>query len=137
MKTICLSLLCAALILAGLGLVSGAASAAQPEDERAGVSAAGRQAVLYGEIITIRRDKLTIRAGGDKIRVDASELSGAGSLRDFYEKGMFVTVEGTLTRGDEIAARTITRSSPYLTPPMTAVPPYIAQDAIISPEALQ
>jgi hypothetical protein len=77
-----------------------------------GVAPAGRQAVLSGQITDVGNDSLTINYFGREMNVDARALLGQnGNLDDFYEEGMMVTVRGTLTDEDRMAATSITEIS--------------------------
>lgn len=99
-------------------------SAIFPRD-RGGVRPEARQAIMSGRIVTLDDDGMTIDHLGEEIEVDAESLveRGLGSMDDYYEEGMFVTVEGTLTDEDEIAASRITRGAR-----VNEVPPYIVNN---------
>lgn len=100
------------LLYAILVLVCGAVSASAQDT---GVAPEGRLAVLSGRITDVNRDELTIQHYGDQITVQAGELTrgGTGNLNDYFDEGMFVTVEGVMEDEDEVVATRITRGAYY------------------------
>lgn len=108
-----------------LGIIAVEPVSAQEQKTRGGVSPEGRQAVLSGSIVNLDADGMTINHLGQDIQVDAEALieGGLGDMDDYYDEGMFVTVEGTLTDEDEIAATRITRGVRN-----NEVPPYIVNN---------
>ena len=104
------------LLLAGALVVSAPQSSRAQDDSRYMVAPQARQAVVSGTVTDIDYDGLTISHFGREIEVDARSLLGNGlgnDLDDYYDEGMAVTVEGTMTDDDEMTATTITQGNPY------------------------
>lgn len=145
-------LLGAALVLAMAISLPLSAQAQQQQGTRQAESAPlapeARQAVISGRITGIFASGMTIDSDNREITVDAGTLTrsdaGADALAHYFEKGMFVRVEGILTGRDEVDASRITRISRYEPGPQSGtvrappVTPYIADDpGIIGADELE
>ena len=76
---------------------------------------------VWGEITDIDYDSITIERQGEEVDVDTTAISEHG-LDDIYEEGMYVGVEGTVGKYDEIKASHVKEGAPY-TSYYTPVPP--------------